>query len=156
MYRANREELEESEAWRPPSHYTTDGQQERIARVLEDANAGRVAFYAVIDRRGAIVGTAGIESIERGHVQGGVLGYWVDRRCRRQGIASDAVRLILADAFGPLRLHRLQANVEVENIASQRVLERCGFERIGVARGLFSHGGPWRDHILYQRLSDDP
>jgi ribosomal-protein-alanine N-acetyltransferase len=42
----------------------------------------------------------------------------------------------------------------VDNVASQRVLERNGFERIGLARRYLHVGGDWRDHILFQRTAD--
>jgi len=38
------------------------------------------------------------------------------------------------------------------NTGSQRVLERNGFERIGVAPAYLSVAGRWQDHVLYQLL----
>ena len=57
-------------------------------------------------------------------------------------------------AFGPLGLHRVEAGTLVDNGASQRVLEKNGFERIGVAPSYLRIAGAWRDHILFQRLAD--
>jgi ribosomal-protein-alanine N-acetyltransferase len=34
------------------------------------------------------------------------------------------------------------------------VLEKSGFEAIGIARGYLHIGGEWRDHMLFQRLDD--
>jgi ribosomal-protein-alanine N-acetyltransferase len=53
-----------------------------------------------------------------------------------------------------LGLHRLQAPVRIDNPACQRVLQKNGFEPIGLARSLLRIGGAWRDHILFQRLLD--
>ncbi|MEU2632688.1 GNAT family protein, partial [Kitasatospora sp. NPDC007106] len=54
-----------------------------------------------------------------------------------------------------LGLHRLEAGAAAANLASQRVLEKCGFERIGTARGLLFLDGAWRDHVLFQKLLHD-
>ncbi len=58
-------------------------------------------------------------------------------------------------AFGELGLHRLQAGTLVHNTGSQKVLERNGFERIGLARAYLKIAGRWQDHILFQRISGD-
>ena len=58
------------------------------------------------------------------------------------------------EAFGPLGLHRLEAGTLIDNIASQRVLERNAFARIGVAVRYLRIAGSWQDHFLYQRTSD--
>lgn len=57
-------------------------------------------------------------------------------------------------AFGEFELHRVEAGTLVDNIASQRVLEKNGFERIGIARRFLWINGAWRDHVLFQRTVD--
>jgi hypothetical protein len=47
--------------------------------------------------------------------------------------------------------NRLQAITDVENLAEQRVLERIGFHREGVMRGLAFIGGRWRDGVPDRR-----
>jgi ribosomal-protein-alanine N-acetyltransferase len=51
-------------------------------------------------------------------------------------------------------MHRLEAGTLVDNVASQRVLEKNGFERIGLARAYLRIAGAWRDHILFQRVAE--
>jgi ribosomal-protein-alanine N-acetyltransferase len=60
---------------------------------------------------------------------------------------------VLAEASGPLQLHRVQANIEPSNVASIRVAPTCGFERIGLAREYRHNGIGWRDFVLFQRLA---
>jgi ribosomal-protein-alanine N-acetyltransferase len=57
--------------------------------------------------------------------------------------------------FGELDLHRAEAATLDENIPSQRVLEKAGFERIGLARRYLRINDVWRDFFLFQRLADD-
>jgi len=48
-------------------------------------------------------------------------------------LASAAVRAVCEGARTALRLHRLHTGTLPDNVASQRVLEKNGFERIGYA-----------------------
>jgi [ribosomal protein S5]-alanine N-acetyltransferase len=75
---------------------------------------------------------------------------------RGQGIGTEAQRLLVEYLFGSTTAHRLQAGTEVDNITEQRALERVGFRREGVARGLYFRAGQWRDSVLYGLLRDDP
>ncbi|MDQ6857259.1 MAG: GNAT family N-acetyltransferase, partial [Candidatus Dormibacteraeota bacterium] len=81
------------------------------------------------------------------------LGYSVDARRLRRGIGSWAVSAVVDMGFRDLGLHRLQAATMVANVASQALLERCGFERIGVAPGYLAIAGAWEDHVLWQRIT---
>ena len=58
-------------------------------------------------------------------------------------------------AFGDLRLHRVEAGTLLHNAGSQRVLERNGFVRYGVAPAYLNIAGSWQDHALYQVLNPD-
>jgi ribosomal-protein-alanine N-acetyltransferase len=82
------------------------------------------------------------------------VGYWVDRERNGRGLATRALEALIAEAFGRHGLHRLAAGVLPDNLASRRVLERNGFEVVGLARSYLHIGGAWRDHVLYQRLAD--
>jgi ribosomal-protein-alanine N-acetyltransferase len=66
------------------------------------------------------------------------------------------VRAVLEVAFGELGLHRVQAGTLVHNLASRRVLAKNGFAEIGFAPRYISIAGRWQDHVLHQRLADDP
>ncbi|WP_442858654.1 hypothetical protein [Arthrobacter sp. 9V] len=46
----------------------------------------------------------------------------------------------------------MQAATLVHNAASQTVLKRSGFERIGVAPSYLQIAGEWQDHVLFQRI----
>jgi len=56
-------------------------------------------------------------------------------------------------AFSDARLHRLEAGTLLDNRASQRVLEKNGFEPIGIARNYLYINDAWRDHLLFQRIA---
>jgi [ribosomal protein S5]-alanine N-acetyltransferase len=134
--------------YEPPRNerfYTVEGQLERLER--EDKHV-----FAILDDE-RIAGTATLSNVVRGPLQSANLGYWVAERANGRGLATKAVAELIPVAFGELGLHRLEAGTLTDNLASQRVLEKNGFERIGIARGYLHIGGDWRDHVLFQLLS---
>jgi [ribosomal protein S5]-alanine N-acetyltransferase len=70
------------------------------------------------------------------HVGG--LGYWIIPPERGQGVATAAVRLVVPWALDALHLNRLEAWVEPENLASQRVLRSAGFQQEGRLRDVLT------------------
>jgi len=71
-------------------------------------------------------------------------------------VATRAVGLGVEWAFDSAGLHRLEAGTLVDNVGSQRVLEKNGFARIGLAPRYLKIAGAWRDHILFQVTVEDP
>jgi ribosomal-protein-alanine N-acetyltransferase len=73
----------------------------------------------------------------------------------RQGYMTESVRTLIPFAFGPLRLHRLEAACIPTNTASMRLLENTGFAREGLARQYLCINGIWQDHLLYGLVGAD-
>jgi ribosomal-protein-alanine N-acetyltransferase len=65
------------------------------------------------------------------------------------------LRELIGFAFGEFDLHRLQGETLTTNLASQRVLERCGFSRYGRAPDYLRIDGRWQTHDLYQLVNAD-
>ncbi len=150
LYRANRDFLAPFEPTRPPEFFTAAGQRERLERQLE----GETHPFAVLDGE-EIAGTINLFNIVRDSLQSGVIGYWVDHTRNGRGLATEAVGEIVAYAFDTLELHRVEAATLVDNLPSQRVLEKNDFEKIGLARRFLRIDDEWRDFLLFQRLADD-
>jgi [ribosomal protein S5]-alanine N-acetyltransferase len=150
LYLVNRDFLAPFEPARPPEFFTADGQRDRLQRQLD----GETHPFAILDD-GAIAGTINLFGIVRESLQSGVIGYWVDGARNGRGLATRAVGEMLAYAFEELDLHRIEAATLVDNVPSQRVLEKNGFERIGLARRYLRIDDEWRDFLLFQRLADD-
>lgn len=138
---------------RDEEYFTVDGQAQRIERALGEHERGAICPYVILADGGEVVGCITLDGIERGPVQSCHLGYWVDEEHNGRGLATAAVAHMLGVAFDELELHRVQAATLPHNAASQRVLERNGFERIGLARGYLRIAGRWQDHILFQQIS---
>jgi ribosomal-protein-alanine N-acetyltransferase len=148
LYRANRDFLAPFEPIRAHAFYSAAGQRERLTAPPTDGYR-----FAILDD-GAMVGIINLSNIVRGALHSGNVGYFVDRSRNGRGLATEAVGAIVALAFGEAGLHRVEAGTLVDNIPSQRVLEKNGFERIGLARRYLQIAGEWRDHVLFQRVVD--
>lgn len=81
------------------------------------------------------------------------IGYSVDGQHQGKGYATQAVQLASDYGFKVLKLHRIEAGVMPTNIASQRVLEKNGFIREGLARKNVHIHGKWEDHYTYGCLN---
>ena len=68
---------------------------------------------------------------------------------------TEALRAVREHAFAALDLSRLEAACLSGNIASRRLLERCGFKYEGVAQAYLQIDGRWRNHVLYAALRPD-
>ncbi|MGW0119555.1 GNAT family N-acetyltransferase [Streptomyces sp. NPDC003327] len=144
----NRAFLKPWEPYRAERYYTVEGQAERIA------DGGRRWFAVEGD---AIVGVATLSGIALGPLRSGSLGYWVDHAYQGRGLASALTAEVCRAARDELGLHRVEAGTLLDNHASQRVLAKAGFVRIGTAPRLLHIDGAWRDHHLFQLiLHDDP
>jgi RimJ/RimL family protein N-acetyltransferase len=66
-----------------------------------------------------------------------------------------ALDQLLAELFGQTAIERLEARCSVDNLASQRVLEKVGFVREGLLRGYFELQGRRVDNFLYALLRSE-
>ncbi|MGD9696409.1 MAG: GNAT family N-acetyltransferase [Thermoleophilia bacterium] len=81
--------------------------------------------------------------------RGAAVGYWLAPGARGRGVATRAVRLIAGWAFDGLGLARLELTCVTDNLASQRVAERCGFTREALLAAHTPFKGTMRDTVLY-------
>ena len=74
---------------------------------------------------------------------------------RGQGYGAEAIRLLVEYLFETTSASRIEGSTDIENVASQRALEKAGFTREGVARKAQFRAGELHDLVLYSRLRDD-
>ncbi|MGZ3409746.1 MAG: GNAT family N-acetyltransferase [Xanthobacteraceae bacterium] len=142
-------------AW-PADDLTRSAFRRRLKRYAEDQrNDMSYSFFIFRKSNAALVGGLTIANIRRGVAQAGSLGYWMGEPFARQGLMTAAVRAVAPFAFGALGLHRIEAACIPTNVASTRLLEKCGFVREGLARQYLCINNVWHDHLLFARLRDD-
>ena len=82
----------------------------------------------------AILGFFNLSQIARGSMQSAYLGYAIGRRYAGQGYMREGIELVLRRAFVDLRLHRIEANIQPDNLAS----DRAGARRRLPPRGILA------------------
>lgn len=130
--------------------------RQRLRHHEADIASGRGLpwFLFGLEHDGALLGGLTLSNVRRGVAQSGTLGYWMGEKFAGQGYMREAVEAVCHSAFQRHDLHRVEAATVTDNVVSQRLLERCGFQREGVARSYLKINGQWRDHILFARVND--
>lgn len=84
------------------------------------------------------------------------LGYQIFKKeDRGKGYTTEAVKLLSAYLFDLKRIIRLSIRVVKENIASNRVAEKCGYKYEGTLRRKFFNHGSYADCNLYSLLREE-
>ena len=91
----------------------------------------------------------------RGYFQSAYLGYYASARHAGKGLMGEAMALVLDHAFGPLALHRLEANIQPGNAPSIALARGAGFRLEGYSPRYLLIGGRWRDHERYAITADE-
>lgn len=94
----------------------------------------------------ALVGMCNLSQIIRDPLRGAFIGFGAVEGFAGRGYMSAGVGLVLGQAFGRLRLHRVEANVQPQNTASKALVRSLGFVREGFSERYVKVGGRWRDH----------
>jgi ribosomal-protein-alanine N-acetyltransferase len=118
------------------------------------ARRGAVLPFA-ITLDGRFVGQVMVGNIVREPLLSAYVGYWVDSSVTGRGVTTAAVALVVDHCFGRVGLHRLEATVRPENLASIRVLAKLGFRKEGLFRRYLDVDGAWRDHYCYAVTVED-
>lgn len=82
----------------------------------------------------------------------GMIGYTVASAHQGHGYAAEAAEAVIDWLFDRGTIHRVAATIDPRNIASARVLERCGFQYVGTARGAAWSHGEWTDDARFSLL----
>ncbi|MDI5967238.1 GNAT family protein [Streptomyces sp. SL13] len=104
----------------------------------------REGFAICLADTGELAGFCTVNNIVQGAFQCGAIGYGCFLPGR--GLVTEGVGLVVRHAFGPMGLHRLEANIQPGNAASIALAERLGFRLEGLSPDFLLIDGGWRDH----------
>lgn len=125
--------------WSTLPHRELAETQNWLAGSVAEMAAGRAHDYAVL-----------LGDLPIGRVafwQGDEIGFFFDPRHWGRGYASEALGRFCAFGFAALGFTQIRADVDPDNVACLRLLERVGFERTGFAKNTFEIGGKWFDSV---------
>ncbi len=156
LYEAASESIADIYPWMPwchPGYMLEDSRSWALSR--PDAWGKPDYDFVIVERNtGRFLGAVGLNQINRVHDFAN-LGYWVRSSAAGHGFAVMAVRLCARFGFDELKLHRLEIVVDVANRRSQRVAEKAGATREGIARQRCKMGDTWHDAFMFSLLPID-
>jgi RimJ/RimL family protein N-acetyltransferase len=112
-----------------------------------------LAIAAVEDD--ALVGWVDWRDTERLGQGAWEIGVLIEPEKRGRGAGAASQRLLVQYLFSTTTAHRIWAGTEVNNVAEQRALERCGFRQEGLLRGTHFRDGQWCDSYIYGIVRGD-
>lgn len=130
-----------------------EAQMESMARLRsqweKDGMLGEQFQMLMVKLEGQPVGFVTAFFVREGMVR---VGIQLDENCRGQRVGSRAFALLRDYLLENFPLVRLEADTDVDNIAAQKMLERCGFRAEGVLRKYRFHHGSYHDSYLYSYI----
>lgn len=135
-----------------------DGLDEAVEMVQEEIKWGKtdkcLNWGIALIEGGGLIGKVSLFDHDEKHRRAEI-GYVIDRSYWNQGLVSEVLVPVLAYAFGEIGLHRLDADVDPDNLASLALLKKFGFRREGLTRESFLVHGHWHDSVILGLLEDD-
>ncbi len=118
----------------------------------ETKNHNRWIILRKVDQRP--IGTCGFHKWDQAHFRAEI-GYDLAADCWGQGFMTEALRLIISNAFTRMKLNRIDALVYIGNLGSIAVLQKMGFKQEGVLRDYFCLNHTFYDHMVFGLLHRD-
>jgi ribosomal-protein-alanine N-acetyltransferase len=120
--------------------------EEYAVYLAKAAEPRRAYFLARLRETGDIAGFINLGEIIHGSLYQAFVGYGGVAGLEGRGYMSEAMQLVLREAFGPLKLHRIEANIQPGNEPSIALARRNGFQLEGFSPRYLKINGRWRDH----------
>ena len=130
-------------------------EQEAIALIerlqeLERTNEG-INWAITLKEEDKLLGTVGLFNFSNQHYRCEI-GYMLHPDYQRKGIVQEALDAILDHAFNVFKVHSIEANVNPENAASKKLLERNGFVKEAYFKENYYFNGKFLDSVIYSLL----
>lgn len=136
-------------------HQTKDDTEEFVEFVLNQYEAGRLAPWGIEWKEtGKLIGTIDFVSWNTNH-HFAEIGYVIARDYWGKGITTEAAKELIKYGFTNMGLVRVQAKCFVENIGSERVMEKAGMKFEGILRKSMLIKGRYRDLKMYSILKEE-
>jgi len=137
------------------THKSLDETRVFLNYIIEQHRRGEGMVWAVTERATRkMIGTCGFGSF-RYRDSRAELGFALSRRFWNRGITTEAVAAVLRFIFEDLKLNRVEARCDVDNLASARVLEKSGMRYEGILRQHARIKSEFRDLKLYSILREE-
>jgi RimJ/RimL family protein N-acetyltransferase len=141
--------------WLPlPRPYTRANAEWFIDTFGPSQRESGAGIVFAIESAGRLAGAIDLKQVDWANRVAEV-GYWMAPWARGRGVVTQAVRVLSEWAIRVHNFERVQLFAAVGNVASQRVAEKAGFVREGVARNACCLAGGRADLVLFSLVPAD-
>ncbi|WP_036128064.1 MULTISPECIES: GNAT family N-acetyltransferase [Lysinibacillus] len=137
-------------------HYMPEGvlTEEQVQKFITENSADQAKHFAITLRdQPEVIGHLVFHRCFGEHTY--EIGWVLNPAYQQHGYASEAAQALLDYGFSKLKLHRIIATCQPENIASYRVMEKIGMRREGFFKKCIPHGDNWWDEYYYAILQEE-
>ncbi len=138
------------------SCFTDENQAKEMINLLDDLSRDSKAIrYSIIKKESnEIIGSCGYNSFDFENEKAEI-GYDIAKSFWGRGYASEAICSLLDHAFSSLKLNRIEAKVDPENVNSIKLLQKLNFTFEGTLRQYERVEGKFNDLNIYSKLISD-
>ncbi len=138
------------------SHFTDENQAKDMITLLDElAQDHKAIRFAILEQEcNEIIGSCGYNSLDFENAKAEI-GYDIAKAYWGRGYASEAIQSLLDYGFSDLKLNRIEAKVEPDNVNSIKVLQKLNFTFEGTLRQSERSKGKFIDLHMYSRLITD-
>lgn len=123
-----------------------------VKELVEEQDKGLIYMYLIYDTYGKIIGRVNLVSVTRENLNKAELGYRIGEKHQGKGYATKAVKLVLDEARNKLKLHKIEAGTSPDNIGSQIILIKNGFEFSGRTTNHIYLNGKRCDSVNFEKV----
>ncbi|MFT4925023.1 MAG: ribosomal-protein-alanine N-acetyltransferase [Phenylobacterium sp.] len=143
------------EPTRSDAFFSLHGWQGALERYNRNFDQGTAINFAALNlANDEVIGVVNFSNIVHGPFQACHLGYSLAEKYQGQGLMFEILDKLISYVFNQYHLHRIMANHLPDNIRSEKLLKRLGFEKEGYAKSYLQIDGKWQDHVLNSRIND--
>ena len=136
------------------AHASVDVSKQLIDMWVE-AYESPTVYHWGIEHEGELIGDIAVSRWNEDR-ESCEIGYCLSRRFWNQGLMTEALSAVMDYLFDTVGFHRISLRHDIRNIASGRVMQKCGMRPEGITRGERRRAdGSWADICNYGLLSED-
>lgn len=157
FYEKNRMVFDLFEPTRPENFYTLTYQKAALQYEYSEIVKGKTLRYYIYLKEApdTMIGSLNFSRIEHGPFSRTSIGYKIDRDYQNHGYATEACQAAIPVLFSNYKIHRIEARVSPDNIASIKLLEHLDFQFEGMEYKSVEVNGSFQDHFRYSLIAPD-
>jgi ribosomal-protein-alanine N-acetyltransferase len=150
----NRIHLSQWEPSRLTKYFSGEETKKRVENDFEDFQRGSSILLVGFNKdKSEIICLCSFSNIVHGAFQACNLGYSISEKEQGKGLMFEMLQVSMQYVFSEYKLHRIMANYIPSNNRSEKLLNKLGFQKEGLAKSYLKIAGSWQDHVLTSKLN---